>query len=105
MESLYPTPDVRERIEIWKAHSGADIDVFIANLCDWSFIARVFAEFQPDTIVHYAEQPSAPYAMLVADAARLTVGNNIGATQNVVLAMRAHSPDAHLNKLGTMGEH
>ena len=74
-------------------------------MCDWSFINTVFAEFQPDTIIHYAEQPSAPYSMLSADAARLTLSNNIGVTGNVVLAMKEHCPDAHLIKLGTMGEY
>lgn len=43
--------------------------------------------------------------MLNTDAARLTVSNNIGATLNVILAMREHCPDAHLIKLGTMGEY
>ena len=105
MEPLYPTPNLNERAGIWQQHSGAKIDVFIGDLCDWSFINTVFEAFKPDTIVHYAEQPSAPYSMLNADAARLTLSNNIGVTGNVVLAMQAHCPDAHLIKLGTMGEY
>ncbi|GAB3282052.1 NAD-dependent epimerase/dehydratase family protein [Parahaliea aestuarii] len=104
-EILYPTPNLHERTRIWKEHCGKDMPVYIGDLCDWSFINRVFAEFQPDTIIHYAEQPSAPYSMLNADAARLTLNNNIGATGNVVLAMKEHCPDAHLIKLGTMGEY
>ena len=79
--------------------------VYIGDLCDWAFINKVFSEFQPDTIIHYAEQPSAPYSMLNADTARLTLMNNIGATGNVILAMQEHCPDAHLIKLGTMGEY
>ena len=43
--------------------------------------------------------------MLNSDAARLTLMNNIGVTGNVVLAMKEHCPDAHLIKLGTMGEY
>jgi len=105
METLYPTPNLNERAAIWKQHSGKEITAFIGDLCDWSFINTVFEAFKPDTIVHYAEQPSAPYSMLNADAARLTLGNNIGVTGNVVLAMKAHCPDAHLIKLGTMGEY
>ena len=104
-ETLYPTPNLHERAEIWKEHSGKEMPVYIGDLCDWSFINKVFAEFQPDTIVHYAEQPSAPYSMLNSDAARLTLMNNIGVTGNVVLAMKEHCPDAHLIKLGTMGEY
>jgi len=103
--TLYPTPNLHERVEIWREHTGKSIPVFIGDLCDWSFINSVFAEFKPDTIIHYAEQPSAPYSMLNADAARLTISNNIGVTGNVVLAMKEHCPDAHLIKLGTMGEY
>jgi len=105
METLYPTPNLNERAAIWQRHSGKEIATFIGDLCDWSFINTVFEVFRPDTIVHYAEQPSAPYSMLNADAARLTLSNNIGVTGNVVLAMKAHCPDAHLIKLGTMGEY
>lgn len=103
--TLYPTPNLHERVKIWQEHTGKSIPVFIGDLCDWSFINSVFAEFKPDTIIHYAEQPSAPYSMLNADAARLTISNNIGVTGNVVLAMKEHCPDAHLIKLGTMGEY
>ena len=105
METLYPTPNLHERANIWLAHTGKNMPVFIGDLCDWSFINTVFAEFKPDTIIHYAEQPSAPYSMLNADTARLTLSNNIGVTGNVVLAMKEHCPDAHLIKLGTMGEY
>ncbi|MFC1776009.1 NAD-dependent epimerase/dehydratase family protein [Pseudomonadota bacterium] len=104
-ETLYPSPNLHERVKIWAEHSGKNIPVFIGDLCDWSFINTVFSEFKPDTIIHYAEQPSAPYSMLNADAARLTLSNNIGVTGNVVLAMKEHCPDAHLIKLGTMGEY
>jgi UDP-sulfoquinovose synthase len=104
-EILYPTPNLHERTQIWKEHTNKEMSVFIGDLCDWSFINRAFEAFQPDTIIHYAEQPSAPYSMLNADAARLTLMNNIEATGNVVLAMKEHCPDAHLIKLGTMGEY
>lgn len=104
-EALYPTPNLHIRTRIWQEHTGKVIPTYIGDLCDWSFINKVFIEFQPDTIIHYAEQPSAPYSMLNADAARLTLMNNIGATGNVILAMNQHCPDAHLIKLGTMGEY
>ncbi len=104
-DTLYPSPNLHERVKIWQEHTGKKIPVFIGDLCDWSFINSIFAEFKPDTIIHYAEQPSAPYSMLNADAARLTISNNIGVTGNVVLAMKEQCPDAHLIKLGTMGEY
>lgn len=105
METLYATPNMHERANIWKEHTGKDIEVYVGDLNDWSYTSSVFAEFKPDTIVHYAEQPSAPYSMLNTEAARLTLNNNIGATGNVIFAMNEHCPDAHLIKLGTMGEY
>lgn len=102
---LYATPNLHARARVWKEQSGRDIAVRVGDLRDGDFTSRVFAEFAPDTIVHYAEQPSAPYSMLDAGAARLTVANNLGVTLNVILAMKEHCPDAHLVKLGTMGEY
>lgn len=104
-EILYQTPNMHERVAAWKERSDKNIDVFVGDLCDWSFVSKVFTEYKPDTIIHYAEQPSAPYSMLNSDAARLTLMNNIGATGNVIFAMKEYCPDAHLIKLGTMGEY
>ena len=58
-----------------------------------------------DAIVHYGEQPSAPYSMIDNDCAVLTQVNNIAGTLNVIWAMKAVAPKCHLVKLGTMGEY
>jgi UDP-sulfoquinovose synthase len=68
-------------------------------------MSRVFTEFQPDAVVHYAEQPSAPYSMMGYEEARRTLHNNIGATFNVIWSVMQHAPDCHIVKLGTMGEY
>jgi len=104
-EALYETPNLHERIRLWTAHSGKEISSRIGDLDDWTFISFVFEEFRPEAIVHYAEQPSAPYSMLNRAAARLTLDNNLGVTFNVIHAMNEYTPDAHLVKLGTMGEY
>ncbi|WP_428542896.1 NAD-dependent epimerase/dehydratase family protein [Profundibacter sp.] len=59
----------------------------------------------PDTIIHYAEQPSAPYSMRGFPEARRTFKNNLDVTFNCIWAMLEHAPKAHLVKLGTMGEY
>ena len=105
VEPLFFVPNLDERSRIWQEKSGNAIKVFIGNLCDWSFVSAVFGEFNPDAIVHYAEQPSAPYSMLRREAASLTLANNLGATANVIYAVREFCPDAHIIKLGTMGEY
>lgn len=105
VETLYSTPNMHERARLWHDASGKAIPVHIGDLCDWDFIARLFREFQPETIVHYAEQPSAPYSMLGRRQAALTLHNNLGVTANVIFAAREFAPDAHIVKLGTMGEY
>ena len=62
-------------------------------------------DFCPDTIIHYAEQPSAPYSMQNYRTAFFTLQNNLEATFNVLWAVMEHAPDCHIIKLGTMGEY
>lgn len=104
-EALLDVPNLHERARLWKEKSGKDVAVRIGDLDDWTFIASVFEEFKPESIIHYAEQPSAPYSMMDRAAARLTLDNNLGVTFNVIQAMNEFTPDAHLVKLGTMGEY
>lgn len=105
VEPLYPVLNLKERVRAWKEHSGKDIACYIGDLNEWDFVAKIFKDFQPETIVHYAEQPSAPYSMLRREAATLTLNNNIGVTANVIFAVKEFCPDAHIVKLGTMGEY
>lgn len=105
VEPLYRTPNLHERIRCWKELSGKVIDVYIGDLRQWDFIAQIFKEFQPQAVVHYAEQPSAPYSMLRREAATLTIENNLSVTANVIFAVREFCPEAHIVKLGTMGEY
>jgi UDP-sulfoquinovose synthase len=105
VEPLYKVPNLDERIRVWKDVGKYIIKKYIGDLNKWEFISQVFQEFQPDTIIHYAEQPSAPYSMLRREAATLTINNNVGVTANVIFAVREFCPDAHIIKLGTMGEY
>jgi len=102
---LFEVPDLHERSALWESTSGFRIPVFIGDLTEWEFVEEVFQAFVPDTIVHYAEQPSAPYSMLNRRAAYLTLHNNLTVTMNLIFAVRDICPGAHIVKLGTMGEY
>ena len=52
--------------------------------------------FQPDAIVHFAEQRAAPYSMISNKERRYTVDNNITATSNVLNAIVDVNKDIHL---------
>ena len=66
---------------------------------------KLIREFQPDAIVHLAEQPSAPYSMRGQKEATFTQQNNIIGTLNVIHAIKEINPKIHLIKLGTAGEY
>ena len=104
-EPLIPTPDLADRTAIYKAVSGSQIRVEIGDCTERRFLDRIVLQFQPEGVVHYAEQPSAPYSMMGYDQAWQTLMNNIGATFNVIWAVLQHAPDCHIVKLGTLGEY
>jgi len=105
VEPLFNVPNLHERIDLWQSFSGYKIPAFIGDLTRWDFVEEVFKSFTPDGIVHYAEQPAAPYSMLNRRAAMCTLHNNLMVTANVIFAVREFCPEAHIVKLGTMGEY
>src|SRR6266508_193477 len=93
------------RAKAWRDVTGLEIGVSEGDLLDWEGVERVFRECQPEAIVHYGERPSAPYSMIDREHAAFTQTNNVIGTLNVLFAMAELAPDAHLVKLGTMGEY
>jgi len=104
-ESLIDTPNLHERSEIYKTISANSIRVAIGDCTDIRFMEKIFREFQPEAVVHYAEQPSGPYSMMGVNEAQRTFSNNLGVTFNVIWSVIQYAPDCHLIKLGTMGEY
>lgn len=100
-----PNPTLSERARVFEQVTGRQIRVTIADLTDYQAMRQVFAEARPDAVVHYAEQPSAPYSMMNREAARKTLDNNLAVTFNCIWAVLDEAPDCHLIKLGTMGEY
>ncbi len=105
VEPLIEVPNLHRRTDSWGSISGYSISTFIGDLTKWEFVEEVFHAFAPDAIIHYAEQPAAPYSMLNRKAAMLTLRNNLEVTANVIFAVKLFCPDAHIVKLGTMGEY
>lgn len=105
VEPLIAPPNLAQRAAIWRSASGGDIKVRIGDVADYSFLSAIVREFEPEGIVHYAEQPSAPYSMIDQSHAARTIQNNLMATTNVVFAVRDIVPGSHIVKLGTMGEY
>jgi UDP-sulfoquinovose synthase len=103
--SLVPIASIYDRVAAWQEVTDLGIPVHIGDLQDYAFTSQLIRDFQPDAIVHYAEQRSAPYSMIDRAHAVFTQVNNVVGTLNVLYAMHEFAPDAHLVKLGTMGEY
>ena len=77
----------------------------MGDICDFEFFGEAFRKFNPDSVVHFGEQRSAPYSMIDRQRAVYTQTNNVVGTINVLFAIKEIKPDCHLVKLGTMGEY
>ncbi|HVD39597.1 MAG TPA: NAD-dependent epimerase/dehydratase family protein [Solirubrobacterales bacterium] len=103
--SLTPIGELDERIAAWREISGEQIRSYIGAVEDGDFLDEVVAETKPEVVVHYGQQASAPFSMLSRERAVETQHANVIGNLNLLFAMRDHVPDAHLVKLGTMGEY
>jgi UDP-sulfoquinovose synthase len=104
-DSLTPIRALDERIAAWEEVSGHQIRSLAGAVEDGDFLEGVVTELRPEAVVHYAEQPSAPFSMMSRERAVETQHTNVIGTLNLLFALRDHAPDAHLVKLGTMGEY
>ena len=105
ISSLTPIAPLEERVAAWQRLTGKTIAVEQGDLTEYEVVRAAIQRYQPETIVHYAEQRSAPYSMIDREHAVFTQVNNVVGTLNVLYAMHELAPDAHLVKLGTMGEY
>jgi UDP-sulfoquinovose synthase len=103
--TLTPIASIQERIYKWQAISGQKIDLFVGDITNYAFLQSTFRSFEPDALVHFGEQRSAPFSMIDREHAVLTQVNNVVGTLNLLYAIKEHNPDCHLVKLGTMGEY
>ncbi len=104
-DSLTPIRSLADRVEAWREASGNEIHTYVGSIEDFPFLDAVIAETLPEAIVHYGEQPSAPYSMKSREAAVETQYTNVIGNLNLLFAIRDRVPDCHLVKLGTMGEY
>jgi UDP-sulfoquinovose synthase len=115
---LYSVPTLIERAKIWHEYTCKEIKVVIGDLTEAKLMRSLFkgdVEYQwtvdpaftgvPDTVIHYAEQPSAPYSLINYKYANITLANNLLVTNNLMFALRDFARDTHVIHVGTMGEY
>ena len=105
VQTLTPIQPLTDRLRVWQELTGQTIELFTGDVTDYEFMSQMFETFQPDAVVHFAEQRAAPYSMIDRKHAVFTQVNNVVGTLNVLFAIKEFRPDCHLVKLGTMGEY
>jgi len=103
--SAIPVYSREERLAAFRERYDKDLIYRVGDLADYDFVKDLFVEFQPEAIVHLGQVPSAPYSMIDQAHCVWTQTNNIASNLNILWAMKEVCPDAHLLKLGTMGEY
>ncbi|WP_322938296.1 phosphoadenylyl-sulfate reductase [Nocardioides bizhenqiangii] len=104
VSSLTPIRPMGERLRAWKEVSGKDIafhDIDVA--VNYQRLLDLLEDWQPEAVVHFAEQRAAPYSMKSSRHKRYTVSNNLNATNNLLAAVVESGLDIHVVHLGTMG--
>ena len=105
VQSLTPIRPLAERLRAWGNLTGKNIELLVGDVTDYDFLASAIETTQPNAVIHFAEQRSAPYSMIDRKHAIATQVNNVVGTLNLLFAIRELRPDCHLIKLGTMGEY
>ena len=103
--SAIPIAPTDERLDALRADTGQPIPFWRGDLRDYDLVERIFQEFEPEAVIHLGECPSAPYSMVDREHTTFVQLNNLTTTFNLLFAIRDLAPDAHLLKLGTMGEY
>jgi UDP-sulfoquinovose synthase len=105
VQTLTPIRPLSERLAVWYQLTGIPIELFVGDVSDYEFLSSTIKTFEPEVVVHFAEQRSAPYSMIDRKHAVFTQTNNVVGTLNLLFAIRELQPDCHIVKLGTMGEY
>lgn len=105
VNTLTPIAPIKQRIQRWKDLTGQHIELYIGDITNYEFLQKSMSDFEPEAVVHFGEQRSAPFSMIDREHAVLTQTNNVVGTLNLLYIMQHQFPDCHLVKLGTMGEY
>jgi hypothetical protein len=104
-DSLVPIPTMHERIAYYKRATGRDNLAFVeADARDPLAVDELISRHSPESIVHLAQQRSAPFSMISQEHALYTQTNNLATNLNIVYSLARHSPKAHLLKMGCYSE-
>src|SRR5215471_10748005 len=82
-QTLTPIRPLSDRLRAWQRCTGYEIESFVGDILDYEFLAGVMKAFEPEAVVHFAEQRSAPYSMIDRQHAVFSQVNNVVGTLNL----------------------
>jgi len=103
--TIIPIKRMTERLHATKEILDIDINFRKMDIRDLKKLKEFMQEVKPESIVHYAEIPSAPYSLVDAEHAIEVQNNNTLGTLGLLWIMKDVVPESNLIKLGTMGEY
>ena len=104
VKSLTPISPIYERVKTWNKLNKKKIKFYKVDVAKYTVkLEALIKKIKPDTIVHFAEQRSAPYSMIDLKTRNYTISNNLISNNNILYLIAKLNPKIHLIHLGTMG--
>jgi len=103
--SAVPIAAIDERVAAAEeVHDLSNLSFVEGDLAERSFVDELLSVHEPDTVVHAAAQPSAPYSQINGERANYTQHNNMQATRNLLWGLEEHDlTDTHFIETTTTG--
>lgn len=103
--SATPVADIDTRLTAAREVLGLQNLSFVqGDLTEKSFVDELLTVHEPDTVVHVAAQPSAPYSQINGERANYTQHNNMQPTRNLLWGLEeAGLTDTHFIETTTTG--
>ena len=103
--SAVPIAGIDERVAAAEeVHGLSNLSFVEGDLAEKSFVDELLSVHEPDTVVHAAAQPSAPYSQVNGERANYTQHNNLQATRNLLWGLDEHDlNDTHFVETTTTG--
>ena len=104
-KSAVPIESIDARLQAAReTHDVTNLSFVEGDLTEQSFVDELLAVHEPDTIIHAAAQPSAPYSQINGERANYTQHNNLQATRNLLWGLEEHDlTDTHFVETTTTG--
>ncbi|MDL0138585.1 NAD-dependent epimerase/dehydratase family protein [Halobacterium salinarum] len=103
--SATPVHPIESRLDAAEeTHGLTNLSFVEGDLADKDFVDEILAVHEPDTVVHAAAQPSAPYSQINGERANYTQHNNLQSTRNLLWGLEEHDlTDTHFVETTTTG--